>query len=128
MKQNEYAGRRGLREGGRVGVGVGFGWRQKGVAGAGGRGRVCWRQKGVAGGWEHLSRHVGGSAFSLQLEQALGDDLGALLPGHQLLQGPQDLHKHLTPQSEADEPSLRLHACNPACHSHAQLLELHNSA
>lgn len=62
----------------------------------------------------YLSRHVGGGALGLQLEQALRDDLGALLTSHQLLQRPQDLHKHLTPQRQADQPGLRLHAGNPA--------------
>ena len=62
----------------------------------------------------YLSRHVGGGALGLQLEQALRDDLGALLTSHQLLQRAQDLHKHLTPQGQADQPRLRLHACNSA--------------
>ncbi len=80
-------------------------------------------QKGNQGGsvWvveeglcAYLSRHVGGGALGLQLEQPLRDDLGALLTSHQLLQRPKDLHKHLTPQRQADQPGLRLHTGNPA--------------
>ncbi len=62
----------------------------------------------------YLSRHVSGGALGLQLEQALRDDLGALLTRHQLLQRAQDVHKHLTPQRQADQPGLSLHAGNPA--------------
>ena len=64
--------------------------------------------------WGYLSRHVGGGALGLQLQQALRDDLGALLTSHQLLQRPQNLHKHFPPQGQADQPCLSLDARNPA--------------
>lgn len=67
----------------------------------------------------YLSRHVSGGALGLQLEQALRDDLGALLTRHQLLQRAQDVHKHLTPQRQADQPGLSLHAGNPAARATA---------
>ena len=85
---------------------------QKGKEG----GRVWVVEEGLCA---YLSRHVGGGALGLQLEQALRDDLGALLASHQLLQRPQNLHKHLTPQRQADQPGLRLHAGNPAARATA---------
>ena len=74
-------------------------------------GRVWVVEEGLCA---YLSRHVSGGTLGLQLEQALRDDLWALLASHELFQRPQNLHKHLTPQRQADQPGLRLHAGNPA--------------
>ena len=62
----------------------------------------------------HLGRHVGRGPLCLQLHQALRDSLGALLAGHQLLQGAQHLHKPLPLQGQAHQAGDGLHAGSPA--------------